>query len=278
MELPSPARALSNVHRGGPLPLPGDRAPHCGRRSDGPARSPALDGARRWGDDCVQRTSHGPAPPSPGASAVRSELRSPSLRRGGRWNESLAVSAVSIAMCEYFSWPPRRPPGADVLARIASGDSQVVTSPRSFGPRSCSAQFAARRLLLNLRWVPDLIWPRGPITQESASHGRLALDAAASCTIALSRRHRPAASARNSSMPAVTLSDSSMNMKCVAPARSSVLLSGISASIRWATSRQASRSYSAVMIRARALILSSCSAAGGVRTRRGSGFLKCQNS
>ena len=58
-------------------------------------------------------------------------------------------------------------------------------------------------------------------------------------------------------MAAFTCSGSSMNMKCVALARSTVLLSGISVSIWWATARQASRSYSAVMIRAGAVIRSS---------------------
>ncbi len=61
---------------------------------------------------------------------LNTEARKPFAKRSGRWKTRRRVSAVSIATCEYSSWPSRWPEGFGFHPEMASGDIHTVTSAK----------------------------------------------------------------------------------------------------------------------------------------------------
>ena len=104
----------------------------------------------------------------------KSEFRKPSVWRSGRLKIRRRVSAASMANSEYFHCPPRLPTPAGSHAAMASGDSQIVTSPRRTSARSYSAQLPTRYFVLYFGCTLDFMptsWPVDPRHGQSLDPG-----------------------------------------------------------------------------------------------------------
>ncbi len=100
----------------------------------------------------------------------KSEFRKPSVWRSGRLKMSRRVSAVSMARLEYFNCPPRLPTPAGSHVAMASGESQIVTSPRRTSARSYSPQLPTRYFVLYFGCTLDFMprsWPADPQRGQS---------------------------------------------------------------------------------------------------------------